>query len=242
MVRIDTDRGERIRATGDPNRRFYLRQSEIQNFGVPTLSHEEVGRLDIAMNDTLRMRRIERVGNLDRQVQQRLHFHRSRADAVLQRRAFEQFHGDERLPVLLADVMNSADIGMIQCGSCLRLTFEARQSLRVFGHILGKKLQRHEAVQPGVFGLVHHPHAPTAESFEDAVVRKSLAVQRIQGGHVRSILGCANAASQRTPTRCVARTTGLFCWGCRLAAFPLFCGLFRSGKLGLALRARVMLC
>ena len=179
MVRIDTDRGERIRATGDPNRRFYLRQSEIQNFGVPTLSHEEVGRLDVAMHNALRMRGVERVGNLDRQVQQRFHFYRAGADAVLQRRAFEQFHGDERLPVLFADVMNGTDVGMIQGGGRLRFSFEARQCLRVFGHIFRKEFQGHEAVQPGVLGLVHHTHTATAKPFQDAVVRKSLAVQRI---------------------------------------------------------------
>jgi hypothetical protein len=44
-----------------------LGQPEIQDLGVPTLSHENIRGLDVAVNDTLRVSCIQRIGNLDRQ-------------------------------------------------------------------------------------------------------------------------------------------------------------------------------
>ena len=44
-----------------------LRQPEIQNLGVPTLSDKNIGGLDIAMNDSLAVRGVECLGNFDGQ-------------------------------------------------------------------------------------------------------------------------------------------------------------------------------
>jgi hypothetical protein len=45
---------------------------------------------------------------------------------------------------------------MIERGQHLRLTLEAREPLGIFGEEVGKKLQRHVAVQPGVAGPLAH--------------------------------------------------------------------------------------
>ena len=66
-------------------------------------------------------------------------------DQVLQRRAFQKLHRDERLAVLLADVVNGADVGMVQGRGGLRLTLEAVQGLRILGHFVGQELQRDKA-------------------------------------------------------------------------------------------------
>jgi hypothetical protein len=47
-----------------------LGQTKIQNLRLATLGHENVRGLDIAMNDALRVRGIQRVGNLDCEVEQ----------------------------------------------------------------------------------------------------------------------------------------------------------------------------
>ena len=47
-----------------------LGKSEIQNLRLPAIGDEDVGRLDIAVNDALAMGYVERVGDLDADVEQ----------------------------------------------------------------------------------------------------------------------------------------------------------------------------
>ena len=46
----------------------HFRQAEVQNLGVAAIGNEDIRRLDIAVNDAFRVRGIQRIGNLDRQV------------------------------------------------------------------------------------------------------------------------------------------------------------------------------
>ena len=94
---------------------------------------------------------------------------------MLQRHAIQKFHGDERLAVLLANVVDGANVGMVQRRSRLRFTPKAFQRLSVVGHIFGQKLEGYEAVQPGILGLIHHTHATAAELVDDVIVRNSAA-------------------------------------------------------------------
>ena len=45
----------------------------------------------------------------------------------------QKLHGDERLPVLLANVVNRADVGVIQCGCGFGFTAKSFQGLTVMG-------------------------------------------------------------------------------------------------------------
>ncbi len=72
-----------------------LRQTEVQNLGVATLGHENIGGLDVAVNDALRVRGIQCVRDLDRQTQQNIGFNGFSGDAMLQRHAIQKLHGDE---------------------------------------------------------------------------------------------------------------------------------------------------
>jgi hypothetical protein len=65
--------------------RLNLRQTEIQNLRVPALGDEEVCRLDVAVDDSGRVRRVHRVRNLNPDRQHRLQFKWRATDAVLQR-------------------------------------------------------------------------------------------------------------------------------------------------------------
>ena len=151
-----------------------LGQSEVENLGVSALGDKKIRRLDVAMDDALGMRRIQRIGNLDGQRQQRVQLHGTPGDRVLQGHAVEILHGDKRLAVLLANVVNGADVGMVQRRSRLRLALKPAERLRILGHFIGQKLQCHEAVQPGVFGFINHTHPAAAEPVHNAVMRNGL--------------------------------------------------------------------
>ena len=97
---------------------------------MTALGDKDVGGLDVAVDDPIGMRGIQCVGNLDRQVHKGFGVHRPIRNEMLQRHAIEKFHGDERLPVLLANVVNRADVGMIQRRCSLRFALKAGESLR----------------------------------------------------------------------------------------------------------------
>ncbi len=76
---------------------------------------------------------------------------------------------------MLADIVDSANVGMIQGGGSLRLALKSSQRLRVSGYFFGKELQGDEAPQARVFGLVDNAHAAAAELLDDAIMRNGLA-------------------------------------------------------------------
>ena len=93
---------------------------------------------------------------------------------MLQRYTVQKLHGDERLPVLLANVVNRADIRMVQCGRGLGFALEPGKSLRVAGNFFWKKLEGDKAMQPRVLGFIDDAHAAAAQFFNDAIVRNGL--------------------------------------------------------------------
>ena len=105
---------------------------------------------------------------------------------MLQRQAVQKLHGDERLTVLVANFVDGADVGMIQCGGGLRFALKAVEGLRVFGYVVGQELQGDKAVELHVLGFVDHTHAAATELLDDAVVRNGLADQRVGAGTWRT--------------------------------------------------------
>jgi hypothetical protein len=85
---------------------------------VAAAGDEQIGRLDVAVDDPGGVRSLERVGDFDRERQQQIDLERAPGDAMLQRRPVEELHHEECAAVLFADVVDSADVGMVQrrCG------------------------------------------------------------------------------------------------------------------------------
>jgi hypothetical protein len=98
------------------------------------------------MNDAFGVGGVERVGDLDTQQQQGFQPHRTPAYAVPQRHPVQKLHGNEGMPILLADVVESADVGMIQCGSGLGFPLKAGQGMRVADDVFWQKLEGDEAM------------------------------------------------------------------------------------------------
>jgi len=127
------------------------------------------------VDDALRARRLQPVGNLDPQFQHLLDLQPSGGQPLAQRLAFQALHGDEEPAFLLPDFVNRAYAGMIQRRGGPRLTPEAFHKLAVLGQCVGQELERHAAAKLGVLGLVHHAHAPAPELLNNAIVRNCLA-------------------------------------------------------------------
>ena len=96
---------------------------------------------------------------------------------MLERLSVKVLHGDEGVAGIFADVVDGADVGVVQCGSGLGFAAEAGEGLGIFGDVVRKKLEGHEAVQAGVFRFVNDAHATAAKFFEDTIVGNGLANQ-----------------------------------------------------------------
>src|SRR6266545_2930051 len=93
---------------------------------------------------------------------------------MLQSLAFQKLHGEKRLAFVLSDLINRADIRMVESRGGLRLALKPLQRLTILGKGFGQELNGDEAMQPQVLGLVDHTHAPGTQSFQDAVVGDKL--------------------------------------------------------------------
>jgi hypothetical protein len=92
----------------------HFRQSEIQNLGVPTIGDENIGGLDVAMNDAFCVRRIQSVGHFKPGFENLLQRERAPHDQMLEGAALQILHGDEHASIVPGDLINRADIRMIE--------------------------------------------------------------------------------------------------------------------------------
>ncbi len=99
-------------------------------------------------------------------------------------------------PFVFADVVDGADVGMVERGGGAGFALEAFEGLRIASEIVGEKFERDEAAEAGVFGFVDDAHAAAAEFFDDAVMRDRLADQRRRIGHGRGDFRGIGAGSQ----------------------------------------------
>ena len=127
------------------------------------------------MDDPLGVRRLERVGDLDPDLEELPELEGPAPDPLGQRLALEQLHRDEVLALVLVDLVDRADAGVVERRGGARLALEALERGRVLRHLRGQELQRDVAAELRVLGLVDDAHAAAAELRSDPVVRDGLA-------------------------------------------------------------------
>src|SRR5271156_2665199 len=136
---------------------------------MPAFRYEDVGWLDVAVDDAFAVSGIQRIGNLNGQPQLDVGFDRFPRDAMLKGYAFKKLHDDEGTSILFADVIDGADVGVIERGCGAGFAAKAFQSLTVPGQVFGKKLERNKAAQASVLRPVHHAHSTTTKLLHNAV-------------------------------------------------------------------------
>src|SRR5262249_16406100 len=169
-------------------------EAEVENFGVAAFGDEDVGRLNVAMNDAFGVGGVKRVGDFDADSEDLFGVERASRDAMLQRSAVEILHGDEGLMAVFADFVDGADVRMIESRRRLGFAPKAFQRMRIFGEIFGQEFQCNKSTKFGVFGLVNHAHAAATEFFENAIVRDGLAYERFGVLHSVAILAPATSS------------------------------------------------
>jgi hypothetical protein len=133
------------------------------------------------------MWRIEPVRDLDCQIENLVCLERLSLNTVLEGAALQVLHRDEVPAFILVDIIDGADVGMIQSGGCLSLASESLERARVRRHIFRQEFQGDKTAEFGVLGLVDDPHPPAAQLLDDPVVRHRPANHRKFSTSIRSL-------------------------------------------------------
>src|SRR5213080_1074285 len=91
----------------------------------------------IAVNDSFRVRSVQRVRDLNGEVNKGVGLERLPCDPVLERLPFQQLNGNEGLAVVFINVVDSADVRVIERRRRVCFTPESFQGLVVFRHLFG---------------------------------------------------------------------------------------------------------
>ena len=99
----------------------------------------------------------------------------SAGDELVQRRALQQFHRHEMAAGVLADIVDRADVRMIECRGGAGLALEPFDRTRIPRQLFGEEFQCDGTPQPRVFRPVDDAHAALTQLFQNAIVRDGLA-------------------------------------------------------------------
>ena len=147
-----------------------LGQAEVGDAGRPVLGDEDVGRLDVAVDDAARVGGGQAVGDLGGDGQGLGRGQGAALDLGPQALAAAEGHGDEHAPVLaLADLVDGADVRVVEDGGGLGLVDEALAGLGVVDELRGQELEGDGAAELEVVGLVDDAHAAAADLAEEAI-------------------------------------------------------------------------
>ena len=142
------------------------------------------------------MRRIQRVGNFNGELKHLVQRQRLARNAVLQCLTVQEFHDDESLSVLLVNLVDGANVRVIQGRCGLRFAPKAFERDRVLGRFGREKLESDQTLQARVFRLIDDTHPPATELLDDAVMRDGL-TDHGEGPTLDSHVRGAENASQR---------------------------------------------
>jgi hypothetical protein len=135
------------------------------------------------VHDSGPMRGCERIGDLHRDLQRLFERRRAALQPLLERLALEVLHHEEVDIILPSDVVEGADMRMIQSRDAAGFPFEALAQLTRRRHVRGKHLDGHGAIEPRIASAVDLSHAARAEQCDDFIGAESRAGSKRQVGN-----------------------------------------------------------
>ena len=130
---------------------------------MPSGANLDVRGLQIAMDDPLLVRRLERLGDLLRDRQRLVERNRAPRDPLREILALDEFH-DERLHAVgVLQAVDRRDVRMVQRGEDFGFALKPRQPVGVACQRRGQDLERDLTFQLRVRGAIHLPHATFAD-------------------------------------------------------------------------------
>ena len=135
----------------------------------PRLGDHDVPGLEVSMDDPRPVGAVERVGDLDPVAEHVRDGERAALEARRQRLPLQQLHDQVVHAVLVPDVVERADVGVVERRSGAGFALEARLELGGIGERLGEHLDRHLPVEAGVPRAIDLAHAACSERRHDFI-------------------------------------------------------------------------
>ncbi len=151
-----------------------LRDAEVRHLDLVLLVDDQVGGLDVPVDDATRVGVVERRRHLAHEADHLLRLEaRAPFEDGADRLAVHELHGEKRNAVFLSDVEEGHDARVGQRPRDARLLVEALDEGLVLGALAGyveaDRLDRQGALDEGVEGPVDGPHRAEAERPRDLV-------------------------------------------------------------------------
>src|SRR5579875_3551573 len=148
-------------AFGDP---------EVDNLDVAGIVDQDVLRFDVAMDESVQMRVVERGGNLSDDERGALDTKRALAiDQLFEVSPRDIFHHDVAGLAILSDIVDADDIRMGQSRGRLRLSLEPGQKVGISAELVAQNLDRYRPVEQQVVPSVDDRHATFADRLIETV-------------------------------------------------------------------------
>lgn len=152
-------------------RRRRAGRAELQQLDVTVVGDEDVGRLEIRVNDAAPVRGDERIGELDAEVDDAIGRQRSfRRDGLVERAPVEQFDDEVGASVLLARIVDRADVRVGDERRDARFPPEALERVGPRHRLGSQELERDVALEAEIARLVDLGRAVAADPREHFVV------------------------------------------------------------------------
>src|SRR5260370_17584299 len=146
-----------------------LCQTEIENFRVAARRYENIRGFNVAVDDALSVCRIERVGDFHGEFEKFVDGNRPPGDSFTQCLPCQQFHYDEGLPIVLADVVDGAYVRMIQRRSGASFRLEAAKALAIGAVKSGENVDGTGPVETSGARTIYLAHAARAQRRLDLI-------------------------------------------------------------------------
>jgi len=154
-----------------------LGEPKVENLDVTGFRREQIGGFDISMNDASGMSRDQSLGHGDRHLQKPLGRKGPAADLLSEGPSLEKLHHEVRPPLVLAEIVESADVGVIEGRRGSGFPLKPFESFPLLAGFERQELDRYRASEASVLGAKHLPLPPRAELLGDAVMPYDLAKQ-----------------------------------------------------------------
>ena len=158
-----------------------LGEAEVEHLDEPALGPHQVRALDVAVHDPAGVRLVQRIGDLQADLDDLADRQRPFRDARRQQFALDILHHDEVGAARLADVVGDGDVRRAEQRGRARLVQQARPAFGIRLEVRRQEFQGDRTAETDILRTIHFAHAAGAKALADAIVLNGRTNQRVHG-------------------------------------------------------------